>query len=150
MAVRIRLTRAGARNRPFFRVVVADKRAARDGKFIEKIGTYNPLLAKNDPNRFAIDKARVEYWLSKGAQPTEAIIKYLNKAGIGQQNSYIQAANENRTKRIALKKKQWEAEQKAQAAAKAAEEKAAEEKAKPAAEAAAPAPEAPAEEKPAE
>lgn len=81
MAVKIRLTRGGAKKKPYYRVVVADERAPRDGKFIEKIGVYNPLLAKTDPNRMVIDLEKAKEWLAKGAQPTEAVEKFLVKAG---------------------------------------------------------------------
>jgi small subunit ribosomal protein S16 len=81
MAVKIRLTRGGAKKRPYYRVVIADERAPRDGKFIEKIGMYNPLLAKTDPNRMVIDLEKAKEWLAKGAQPTEAVEKFLVKAG---------------------------------------------------------------------
>lgn len=81
MAVKIRLTRGGAKKRPYYRVVIADERAPRDGKFIEKIGVYNPLLAKTDPNRMVIDLEKAKEWLAKGAQPTEAVEKFLVKAG---------------------------------------------------------------------
>lgn len=82
MAVKIRLTRGGAKKKPYYRVVVADQRAPRDGKFIEKIGIYNPLLAKTDPNRMVIDLEKAKEWLAKGAQPTEAVEKFLVKAGV--------------------------------------------------------------------
>lgn len=82
MAVKIRLTRGGAKKKPYYRVVIADERAPRDGKFIEKIGIYNPLLAKTDPNRMVIDLEKAKEWLAKGAQPTEAVEKFLVKAGV--------------------------------------------------------------------
>lgn len=82
MAVKIRLARGGAKKVPYYRVVVADARAPRDGDFIEKVGTYNPLLGKSDENRVVLKKERVEYWLSKGAQPTERVVKFLQAAGI--------------------------------------------------------------------
>lgn len=81
MAVKIRLARGGAKKRPYYRVVVADQRAARDGKFIEKIGVYNPLLSKEDPKRMVIDLEKAKAWLAKGAQPTEAVEKFLVKTG---------------------------------------------------------------------
>jgi small subunit ribosomal protein S16 len=82
MAVKIRLARGGAKKRPYYRVVVADQRSPRDGKFIEKIGHYNPLLAKTDPNRMVIDLEKAKAWIAKGALPTEAIEKFLVKAGV--------------------------------------------------------------------
>ncbi|MEW6156528.1 MAG: 30S ribosomal protein S16 [Verrucomicrobiota bacterium] len=77
MAVRIRLKRIGAKNSPVYRIVVADSRSPRDGKFIEEIGTYQPL--KKGEN-FALDRERAEYWLSKGAQPSETVASFIKKA----------------------------------------------------------------------
>ena len=77
MAVKIRLARGGAKKVPYYRVVVADARAPRDGDFIEKVGTYNPLLKKDDENRVTFKKDRIEYWLGQGAQPTERVIKFI-------------------------------------------------------------------------
>lgn len=82
MAVKIRLARGGRKKLPFYRVVVADSRCKRDGKFIEKIGTYNPLLEKDNPNRFVIDTERAEYWLGTGAQPSERTAILMIKAGV--------------------------------------------------------------------
>ena len=82
MAVKIRLARGGAKKVPYYRVVVADARAPRDGDFIEKVGTYNPLLKKEDETRVLFKKDRVEYWLAQGAQPTERVAKFIQAAGI--------------------------------------------------------------------
>ncbi|MFK7973512.1 MAG: 30S ribosomal protein S16 [Rickettsiaceae bacterium] len=82
MAVKIRLTRAGAKKRPYYRVVIADARAPRDGAFIEKVGTYNPMLVKGDENRVIFKAERVEYWLTKGAQPTDRVANFIKAAGI--------------------------------------------------------------------
>src|SRR6185437_3630802 len=71
MAVSIRLSRGGAKKRPYYRIVVADSRNARDGRFIEKVGTYNPLLAKDSPERVKLDADRIQHWLSVGAQHSE-------------------------------------------------------------------------------
>ena len=81
MAVKIRLARRGAKKRPYYKVVVADARAPRDGKFIDIIGSYNPLLAKDNEQRFIIDADKVKDWMSKGAQPTETIARLMKKAG---------------------------------------------------------------------
>ena len=80
MAVKIRLARGGAKKRPYYSVVVADVRSPRDGKFIEKIGTYNPLLAKDNESRFTIKRDRLEYWLANGAQATDRVAKLANLA----------------------------------------------------------------------
>src|SRR5438067_11847501 len=82
MALSIRLARGGAKKRPYYRIVVADARAPRDGRFIEKIGTYNPLLAKDSPERVKLDGDRIKHWLSVGAQPTDRVSRFLDSAGI--------------------------------------------------------------------
>src|SRR5881394_305984 len=82
MALAIRLTRGGAKKRPYYRIVVADSRAPRDGRFIEKLGTYNPLLAKDSPERVKLDADRISHWLSVGAQPSDRVLRFLDAAGI--------------------------------------------------------------------
>lgn len=82
MAVKIRLARAGAKKRPFYRVVVADERAPRDGRFIEKVGTFNPLLPDDSAERVKLDIERIQHWLSKGAQPTDRVLRFLDQAGV--------------------------------------------------------------------
>ena len=82
MAVSIRLARGGAKKRPYYRIVVADSRNARDGRFIEKVGTYNPLLAKDSPERVKLDADRIQHWLSVGAQPSDRVLRFLDAAGI--------------------------------------------------------------------
>jgi len=79
MAVRIRLARHGRKKKPFYRLVVADSRSPRDGRFIEEVGTYNPLT---EPSETKINEERVKYWLSTGAQPTEVVKKLLQKQGV--------------------------------------------------------------------
>ena len=82
MAVRIRLSRGGSKKRPFYRVVAADQRAPRDGRFIEKLGTYNPLLPQDHEQRLVINEERVKYWLGVGAQPTERLEKLFSNLGM--------------------------------------------------------------------
>src|SRR6187549_1740386 len=82
MALAIRLTRGGAKKRPYYRIVVADSRAPRDGRFIEKLGSYNPLLAKDSPERVKLDADRIKHWLSVGAQPSDRVLRFLDAAGI--------------------------------------------------------------------
>lgn len=82
MAVHLRLTRGGSKKRPFYRLVAADVRAPRDGAFIEKLGVYNPLLPKDNAERFVCDAERVKYWLGVGALPTESVARYLRNAGL--------------------------------------------------------------------
>ena len=82
MAVRIRLSRGGSKKRPFYRVVADDQRAPRDGRFIEKLGTYNPLLPQDHEQRLVINEERVKYWLGVGAQPTERLEKLFSNLGL--------------------------------------------------------------------
>ncbi|HCQ71561.1 MAG TPA: 30S ribosomal protein S16, partial [Rhodospirillaceae bacterium] len=82
MALKIRLSRGGRKSRPFYRIVVADSRMPRDGRYIERVGTYNPLLNDQDENRINLVKERIEYWLSQGAQPSERVAMFLGKAGM--------------------------------------------------------------------
>ena len=144
MAVAIRLSRGGAKKRPYYRIVVADSRAARDGKYLEQIGTYNPMLPKDSGERVKLDEDRARHWLSVGATPSDRGHRFLDAAGI------LEREQRNNPKKgepgEAAKER---AEEKAAKVAEAEEAaKAAEEEAKTAA--AAPAEEAPAEEAPAE
>src|SRR3546814_1272915 len=82
MSVSIRLARGGAKRRPYYRIVVANSRSARDGRFIEKLGTYIPLLAKDDPARVTLDVDRAKHWLGVGAQPTDRVARFLDAAGV--------------------------------------------------------------------
>jgi small subunit ribosomal protein S16 len=81
MSLKIRLARAGAKKRPFYRIVIADARSPRDGRFIEKIGTYNPILA-NEAERVQLDQEKAKAWLAKGAQPTDRVMRFLDQAGL--------------------------------------------------------------------
>jgi len=82
MAMKIRLARGGSKKRPFYRVVATDSRMPRDGRFIEKLGTYNPLLAKDSEERVKLDLDRIKYWLGEGAQPTDRVARMLEAAGL--------------------------------------------------------------------
>ncbi|MGA0925476.1 MAG: 30S ribosomal protein S16, partial [Lutimaribacter sp.] len=82
MAMKIRLARGGSKKRPFYRVVAADSRMPRDGRFIEKLGTYNPLLPKDSEERVKLNVERVQHWLAQGAQPTDRIARMLEAAGV--------------------------------------------------------------------
>ena len=82
MAMKIRLARGGSKKRPFYRIVAADSRMPRDGRFIEKLGTYNPLLPKDSEERVKMDMERIQYWLGQGAQPTDRIARMLEAAGV--------------------------------------------------------------------
>ena len=154
MAVAIRLSRGGAKKRPYYRIVVADSRSSRDGKYLEQIGTYNPLLAKDSPERVKLDQDRAKYWLSVGATPSDRVLRFLDAAGIMER-----PARSNPKKGEPGENARERAEEKAAKLAEAEEAaKTAEEEAKAAAEAPAEetlaeeaaAEEAPAEEAPAE
>lgn len=144
MATKIRLARGGSKKRPFYSIVVADVRNPRDGRFIEKIGTFNPLLPKDAGERVNMDLERAQYWLGHGAKPTDRVLRFLDEAGILKRE-----ARNNPNKAKPGKKAQERVEEKAARVEAAKEaEKAAEEEAKAAAEA--PAEEALAEEAPVE
>ena len=82
MATKIRLARGGSKKRPHYSIVVADSRMPRDGRFLEKLGTYNPLLAKDDENRIKMNLDRIKHWLGQGAQPTDRVSRMLEAAGV--------------------------------------------------------------------
>lgn len=148
MALAMRLSKGGRKKRPFYRIVVTDKRMPRDGRYIERLGTYNPLLAKDDENRVKLNEDRIKHWLGEGAQPSYRVAVFLGKAGLAPMpetpnNPNKGQPSEKTKQRIADKEEKLKAKAEAEAAAK--EEEAA--AAKAAAEA--PAEEAPAEEAPA-
>jgi len=116
MATSIRLSRGGSKKRPYYRIVVADSRSPRDGRFIERIGSYNPLLAKTDEKRIIIDGERAKHWLANGAQPTDRVARFLDAAGVKER-----AARVNPKKAEPGQKAKDRAEDKAQKAADAAE-----------------------------
>lgn len=123
MAVSIRLSRGGSKKRPYYRIVVADSRAPRDGAFIEKVGTYNPMLPKDDANRVTLNSDRLKHWLGVGAQPTDRVARFLDAAGLKER-----AARNNPKKAEPGEKAKERLEEKAaklaeaEEAAKAAEE----------------------------
>ncbi|MCA0203533.1 30S ribosomal protein S16 [Pararhodobacter sp.] len=82
MATKIRLARGGSNKRPFYAIVVSDSRMPRDGRFLEKVGTYNPLVAKDSEERVKMDVERVQFWLERGAQPTDRVVRFLEAAGL--------------------------------------------------------------------
>jgi small subunit ribosomal protein S16 len=82
MSLKIRLARGGAKKRPFYSIVVADSRSPRDGRFIEKVGTYNPILKSDDPNRVTLKLERIQDWMTKGALPTDRVARFLDQAGV--------------------------------------------------------------------
>ena len=104
MAVAIRLSRSGSKKRPFYRIVVADVRSPRDGRFIERLGTYNPMKSKDDNQRILINKERVKYWLSVGAKPTDRVAKFLFLQGIGDKPVIHEQTKKNKPKPKTLEK----------------------------------------------
>lgn len=166
MSVAMRMARGGSKKRPYYKIVIADVRAPRDGKFIERIGSYNPLLAKDDEKRVVLDVDRAKHWLSVGAKPSDRVARFLDAAGLikrdARNNPNKGKPGEKATERLEEKAEKAAAAEEAakEAAAAPAEEAPAEEAAAetpaeetPAAEAAAaeaPAEEAKAEEAPAE
>ena len=122
MSVKIRLARGGAKKRPYYRIVVTDSRMPRDGRFIEKLGTYNPLLPKDSEERVKMDVERVQYWLGQGAQPTDRIARMLEAAGV-----LAKTERNNPQKAEPGQKAKDRAEEKATKAAEAAEAPAEEE-----------------------
>ncbi|WP_120502359.1 30S ribosomal protein S16 [Roseovarius sp. EL26] len=116
MAMKIRLARGGSKKRPFYRIVAADSRMPRDGRFIEKLGTYNPLLPKDSEDRVKMDMERVQHWLNEGAQPTDRISRMLEAAGV-----IAKKERNNPNKGTPGKKAQERVEEKAAKAAAAAE-----------------------------
>jgi len=122
MAMKIRLARGGSKKRPFYRIVAADSRMPRDGRYIEKLGTYNPLLAKDSEERVKMDVDRIKHWLGEGAQPTDRVSRFLEAAGILEKKS-----RDNPNKGKPGDKAVARAEEKAEKAAAPVEEAPAEE-----------------------
>ena len=121
MSLKIRLTRGGAKKRPYYRIVVADSRSPRDGRFIEKIGSYDPMKAKDAADRVVLDTEKVQAWLAKGAQPTDRVLRFLDAAGLAKR-----PARNNPSKAVPGDKAKERAEKKAEKAAAPAAEEAAE------------------------
>ena len=134
MSLKIRLARGGAKKRPFYRIVIADSRSPRDGRYIERVGSYDPMLPKEHENRIVTKDERIQHWLSQGAKATDRVARLFSQVGLGEAPAIPEQSKKNQTKAKAQQRLQ-EAEE----ARKAAEEAAA-------AEAEAPAEEAPAEE----
>ena len=82
MGLKIRLARAGAKKRPYYHIVIADSRSPRDGRFIEKLGTFNPMLPKDNAERIKFDIEKAKAWIAKGAQPTDRVMRFLDAAGV--------------------------------------------------------------------
>ncbi len=116
MAMKIRLARGGSKKRPFYRIVATDSRMPRDGRFIEKLGTYNPLLPKDSEERVKMNVERVQYWLGQGAQPTDRVSRFLEAADL-----VAKKERNNPKKAVPGKKATERAEEKAAKAAAASE-----------------------------
>ena len=116
MAVNIRLSRGGSKKRPYYKIVVADARTPRDGRVIERIGSYNPLLAKDNPERIKLDVERAKHWIGVGAQPTDRVARFLDALGVKER-----AARNNPNKGVPGEKAKERAEERATKAAEAAE-----------------------------
>jgi small subunit ribosomal protein S16 len=118
MSLKIRLSRAGAKKRPYYRIVIADSRSPRDGRYIERVGTYDPLVPKGSTERVKLVEERIKHWLSHGAQPTDRVLRFLDVAGIQKRDARM---NPNKgqpgTKRLEREEaKKTAAEEKAKAA----------------------------------
>jgi small subunit ribosomal protein S16 len=120
--LKIRLARAGAKKRPYYRIVIADSRSPRDGRYIEKIGTFDPLLPKDHAERVRLDKERAQHWLSHGAQPTDRVLRFLDAAGMRKRDarSNPQKGQPGKKRIEREEAKHAAAEEKAKAAAEAA------------------------------
>jgi small subunit ribosomal protein S16 len=117
MSLKIRLARGGSKKRPYYHVVVADARSPRDGRFIEKLGSWNPMLGKDDANRVVLNNDRIKHWLDNGAQPTDRVLRFIADAGLGKRD-----ARNNPEKAQPGKKAIERAKEKAAKAAEAAAE----------------------------
>lgn len=120
MALKIRLARGGAKKRPFYRIVVAEATAPRDGRFIEKVGSWNPILPKDHAERVTLEAERIKHWLSVGAQPTDRVLRFLAEAGL-----MLREPRNNPQRAVPGKKAQERAAEKAKKAEEAAGEAAA-------------------------
>lgn len=116
MSLKMRLARAGTKKRPYYHIVIAAATSPRDGKFIDVVGAFNPMLAKESPDRVKLDAAKAAEWLKKGAQPTDRVLRFLDKAGLMKRD-----ARNNPQKALPGKKRQEREKAAADAAAKAAE-----------------------------
>ena len=137
MALKIRLSRGGAKKAPFYRLVVADSRAPRDGRFVERVGTHNPRLPHDHPERLVVKEDRIKHWMSVGALPTDRVQRLLSKVGLTEMPVIREQTKKNKPRAKTLERMK-EAEEAAKAAAEAKESDAA------------PAEETPAEDAPAE
>ncbi|TBY40110.1 30S ribosomal protein S16 [Rhizobium leguminosarum bv. viciae] len=123
MALKIRLARGGSKKRPYYHVVLADARSPRDGRFLENLGSWNPMLAKDDEKRVQLNAERIKHWIENGAQPTDRVLRFLDEAGVAKRevkNNPVKAKPGKRAQERAAEKAQMVADA-AAAAADAAE-----------------------------
>ncbi len=118
--ISMRLARHGAKKRPYYHIVVADKRAPRDGRYIERVGSYNPMIPNDHEDRVKFDEERVKHWLSKGAQPTERVALFLANAGVIEKKERSERPKQSAPKEKAQERMRLEAEAKEAKAAEAA------------------------------
>ncbi len=104
MSLRIRLARGGAKKRPFYRIVVADSRSPRDGRFVERVGTYNPILGRDHPERVVLKEERIRHWLSHGARPSDRVARFLGAAEIVPMPEIRETPKKSRPKAKALER----------------------------------------------
>ena len=104
MSVSLRLSRGGSKKRPFYRIVAADKRSPRDGRFIERLGTYNPMKSKDSPERVTLNEDRIKYWLSVGAQPTNRVAKFLSVKKLVEKPIIYEQTKKSKPKKKTLEK----------------------------------------------
>jgi small subunit ribosomal protein S16 len=120
MALRIRLARGGAKKRPYYRIVIADSRDPRDGRFIEKVGTYNPMVARDHPERLTLIEDRIRHWLSVGARPSDRVARFLGSAGLMEAFAIPEQTKKSQPKAKAIERMKAAEEAKAAAAAEEA------------------------------
>jgi small subunit ribosomal protein S16 len=120
MSLTIRLSRAGAKKRPFYRIVVADSRMARDGRFIERVGSYDPMLLRDNPDRVRLNTERIQHWLGVGAQPSDRVARFLGEASLAPMPERRETPKKSQPKKKAQERMK-EAAEKAAAAAEAAQ-----------------------------
>lgn len=104
MALKLRMSRGGAKRRPFYRIVVADSRKPRDGRYIERVGTYDPMLEKENPNRVILNEDRIKHWLSRGAKPSDRVARFLGAAKLASIPEIPKQTRKNQPKTRALER----------------------------------------------
>jgi len=117
MSLKIRMSRAGAKKRPFYRIVVTDSRFSRDGRFIERLGSYDPMLGRENEKRVVLDLERIKHWLSVGALPSDRVARFLGDAGVMAKPVYHEQPQQSQPKKKAQERLKAAAEPKAESAA---------------------------------